>query len=92
LHLVLGTFYLWGGISKFKKFLNYLGPYAAAYLRQYDSNVNLTLMSLIFPIMGLAMMSVLSFGVKLAERFGFKLVIFISGTIISIAFVIISYV
>ena len=37
IHIVLGTFYLWGGISKF--YYLYSGPYIAAYLKSYDDSV-----------------------------------------------------
>jgi hypothetical protein len=90
---VLGTFYLWGGISKIiLYFILTIGPYAAAYLRQFDPEVNLTTMSLIFPIMGIATNSVLSFGIKLAEKIGFKTLIGLGGTMISLAFLILSFV
>jgi len=48
-------------------------------------------MSLVFPILGLAMFSMLSFGVKLAELIGFKIAIFFGGLFISLAFVICSF-
>ena len=49
-------------------------------------------MSLVFPILGLFTNSVLSFGVKLAEHLGFKLMIFLGGTCISLAFLIASFI
>jgi MFS family permease len=67
------------------------GPYIAAYLKQYDESVTLSTMSLVFPILGLAMFSMLSFGVKLAQRIGFKVTIFFTGLFISLAFLICSF-
>lgn len=40
LHFVLGTFYLWGGISN--KNISYLGPYIGAYMKDKDPNVTLS--------------------------------------------------
>lgn len=89
LHLELGTFYVWGSISKLKI---KLGPYVAAWMREKDKDVTLNLMSVIFPILGVITMSVLSFGIKIAERVGFKLTIGVGSITISLAFLIISFV
>ncbi|CAD8089028.1 unnamed protein product [Paramecium sonneborni] len=80
LHFVLGTFYLWGGIS----------PYVAAYMKQYDRNVTQSTLQIVFPILGIATNSVLSFGVKLAFRIGFQTMICGAGFLISLAFLILS--
>ena len=48
-------------------------------------------MSMVFPILGMITDSVLSFGVKLAEKFGFKSIIFICGMSIASAFFIASW-
>lgn len=49
-------------------------------------------MGLVFPFLGLITNSVTSFGIKLAERFGFKTIIFLAGCSISLAFLICSFV
>ncbi|CAD8092769.1 unnamed protein product [Paramecium sonneborni] len=82
LHFVLGTFYLWGGIS----------PYVAAYMKENDPNVTQSTLSIVFPILGIATNSVLSFGVKLAQRVGFKTMIAGAGFLISLAFLILSFI
>lgn len=45
-----------------------------------------------FPILGIATNSVLSFGVKLAQRIGFKTMIAGAGFLISLAFLILSFI
>ena len=49
-------------------------------------------MSLVFPFLGLITNSVLSFGVKLAERVGYKPLILAGGCLISLAFLICSFI
>lgn len=49
-------------------------------------------MSVIFPILGVITMSVLSFGIKIAEKIGFKLTVGIGSQVIALAFLIISFV
>jgi hypothetical protein len=49
-------------------------------------------MSLVFPILGMCANSVLSFGVKLGEKFGVSTVIFGGGFSISLAFLIVSFI
>lgn len=63
IHLVLGTFYLWGSIS----------VYIASYLRAHNSEVTLNVVKMVFPLMNVAINSTLSFGVKLAAIIGHKL-------------------
>eukprot|EP01017_Pseudomicrothorax_dubius_P015905 TRINITY_DN1813_c0_g1_i6.p1 TRINITY_DN1813_c0_g1~~TRINITY_DN1813_c0_g1_i6.p1 ORF type:complete len:400 (+),score=51.43 TRINITY_DN1813_c0_g1_i6:95-1294(+) len=72
LHMILGVFYLWGGIS----------VYVASYFRQYDDSITIKMMAGVFPYMNIACNSSLSFGVKLAERFGHKLVMLVGMCII----------
>jgi MFS family permease len=60
LHMVLGTFYCWGGISK----------YVASYLYLYDNSITLADCAGIFPFMGLAINCVLFFGVKFGSLVG----------------------
>jgi MFS transporter, OFA family, oxalate/formate antiporter len=61
-------------------------------MKAEDESVTLTLMSVIFPVMGILTNSVLSFGVKLAEKVGFKTMIFGGGFTISLAFLILSFI
>ncbi|CAK69197.1 unnamed protein product (macronuclear) [Paramecium tetraurelia] len=82
LHFVLGTFYLWGGIS----------PYVGAYMKDRDPSVTQSTLQIIFPILGIGLFSVLSFGVKLAQRIGYKTMIGLGGSIISLAFLILSFI
>lgn len=82
MHFVLGTFYLWGGII----------PYVAARMKADDPSVSIHTLGVVFPILGIVTNSVLSFGVKIGERVGYKLTIFCCGTMISIAFIIVSFV
>jgi len=63
IHIVLGTFYMWGTIS----------VYVASYLRNYDDSVTVEKMKGVFPYMMIAINAFLSFGVKLANKIGFKL-------------------
>lgn len=65
IHLVLGTFYLWGGIS----------IYVASYLRHYDPDITIDLVKGVFPFMMITINAGMSLGVKLANRFGPKIVI-----------------
>ncbi|KAM3141824.1 hypothetical protein pb186bvf_006146 [Paramecium bursaria] len=82
IHLVLGTFYLFGGIS----------PYVAAYLKSYDDSVTQKFIQIIFPIMGVLMFSSLSFGIKIAQIIGIKFMTFFGGLIISLAFLVLSFI
>lgn len=43
IHLVLGTFYLWGGIS----------VYVASYMRLYDPEFTITSVNFVFPTIGI---------------------------------------
>ena len=61
-------------------------------MREKDRDVTLNLMSVIFPILGVITMSVLSFGIKIAEKIGFKLTIGCGSVTIALAFFIISFV
>ena len=47
---------------------------------------------MVFPFLGLATMGSLSFGVKIAEKIGYRLNCFVCGIIICVAFVILSYI
>ncbi|CAK89915.1 unnamed protein product (macronuclear) [Paramecium tetraurelia] len=82
LHIELGTFYVWGSIS----------PYVCAWMREKDKDVTLNFMAIIFPILGIITMSVLSFGIKIAEKIGFKVTIGIGSFTIALAFLIISFI
>ena len=42
IHLVLGTFYLWGGIS----------VYVASHIRKFDPNFTLSSADFVFPVIG----------------------------------------
>jgi hypothetical protein len=60
-------------------------------MKEYDSNVTLSLLSIVFPFVGIITNTVLSFGVKLVDKIGFKPMIFIFGTSIAAAFLIDSF-
>lgn len=64
----------------------------AAWMRIKDKSVTLNFMSIIFPILGILTMSVLSFGIKIAEKVGYKITIGCGSFIIALAFLIISFV
>lgn len=61
-------------------------------MKEYDDSVTMSTMSVVFPILGIITNSVLSFGVKLAEKIGFKTMIFGGGFLISLAFLILAFV
>jgi len=61
-------------------------------MREKDTGVTLNFMAIIFPILGVITMSVLSFGIKIAERIGFKVTIGIGSFTIALAFLIISFI
>lgn len=61
-------------------------------MREKDKSVTLNFMAIIFPILGIITMSVLSFGIKIAEKIGFKVTIGIGSFIIALAFLIISFI
>jgi len=82
IHLILGTFYLWGSIS----------VYIASYLRAHNEGVTLNLVKLAFPLMNLAINGTLSFGVKLANKIGHKTmmwgsIILMAGTVFIVSFI-----
>lgn len=60
-------------------------------MRKYDKSVTLDFMSIVFPILGIITMSVLSFGIKIADKIGFKITIGIGSILIALAFLIISF-
>lgn len=60
-------------------------------MRKFDDSVTLDFMSIVFPILGVITMSVLSFGIKIADKIGFKLTIGIGSMLIALAFLIISF-
>jgi len=60
-------------------------------MRKYDDSVTLDFMSIVFPILGIITMSVLSFGIKIADKIGFKVTIGIGSMLIALAFLIISF-
>jgi len=79
IHFVLGTFYLWGGIS----------IYVASYLRSYDENVDIDLVKMVFPLMFIGINAMLSLGVKTADKIGHKIICFFGvGCIAAAAFVV----
>ncbi|CAD8151060.1 unnamed protein product [Paramecium octaurelia] len=82
IHIELGTFYVWASIS----------PYVAAWMRIKDTTITHTSMSAVYPILGIITMSFLSFGIKIAERVGFKFIIGCGSFILALAFLIISFV
>jgi MFS transporter, OFA family, oxalate/formate antiporter len=61
-------------------------------MKQYDPSVTVSFMAIVFPFLGLITDSVLSFGVKLAEKIGFKIMVFMCGSSISIAFLAVSFI
>lgn len=61
-------------------------------MREYDKSVTLDYMAIIFPILGIITMSCLSFGIKIAEKIGYKTAIAICSLAIALAFLIISFV
>lgn len=61
-------------------------------MREEDKGVTLNFMAIIFPILGIITMSVLSFGIKIAEKIGFKTTIAIGSQAIALAFLIISFI
>jgi MFS family permease len=78
---VLGTFYLWGGIS----------VYCASYLRSYDSSITISLVKMVFPFMNVAINAMLSFGVKLADKIGHRLLLLLGVLMISLSVFICSF-
>eukprot|EP01017_Pseudomicrothorax_dubius_P010151 TRINITY_DN13594_c0_g1_i4.p1 TRINITY_DN13594_c0_g1~~TRINITY_DN13594_c0_g1_i4.p1 ORF type:complete len:298 (+),score=68.79 TRINITY_DN13594_c0_g1_i4:11-904(+) len=84
IHLVLGTFYLWGGIN----------VYIASYLRMEDptAGITLSLTSSIFPFMGIFINIGLIIGVDLAENFGFRPVSFVCTALMSAVIFLASFV
>jgi hypothetical protein len=90
LHLELGTFYVFGSISNDIHIT--LGPYICSWMRVVDTSVTLNFMSIIFPILCIITMACLSFGIKIAERIGFKLTIGICSCSIPLAYLILSFV
>ncbi|CAD8057540.1 unnamed protein product [Paramecium primaurelia] len=81
IHIELGTIYIWTSIS----------PYVAAWMKIKDFLVTLNLISIIFPILVILTISVFSFGIKIAQKVGFKITIGCGSFIISLAFLIISF-
>jgi len=81
IHLVLGTFYLWGAIS----------IYVASYLRNYDTSVTISLLLSLSPLTGMGMNFGLFFGVPLAEKFGPKVILASGICIISLSVFLTSY-
>lgn len=61
-------------------------------MREEDKGVTLNFMAIIFPILGIITMSVLSFGIKIAEKVGFKTTIAVGSQTIALAFLIISFI
>lgn len=61
-------------------------------MKANDKDVTISTMQIVFPILGIATNSVLSFGVKLATRIGYKTLILLAGSIISLAFLILSFI
>lgn len=82
IHFVLGTFYLWGGIS----------VYVASYLRLYSDEVDIDLVKMVFPLMFVAINSTMSLGVKTAAKIGHKLMCVLTIICVSAAPVIVSFV
>jgi len=82
IHLVLGTFYLWGSIS----------VYIASYLRVHNSGVTLNIVKMVFPLMNVAINATLAFGVKLAARIGHKLVIGVGIFLIAVTVFVVSFI
>jgi len=72
---VLGTFYLWGAVA----------IYVASYLKEFDNSVTISLLLSLSPLTGMAMNFGIFFGVPLAEKFGFKIVIAGGISVISLA-------
>lgn len=82
IHLVIGTFYLWGAISL----------YVASWLRSYDDSISIDLVKSIFPFMMLTINVMPSFGIKLAEKIGFKVSLTINIIIYSLAVFLCSFI
>eukprot|EP01015_Nassula_variabilis_P022184 TRINITY_DN403_c0_g1_i7.p1 TRINITY_DN403_c0_g1~~TRINITY_DN403_c0_g1_i7.p1 ORF type:complete len:499 (+),score=56.73 TRINITY_DN403_c0_g1_i7:70-1566(+) len=82
IHLILGTFYLWGGIVK----------YVASYLHSFDDTVSAKEMLGVFPYMGLCINCTTSIGVKVAQRIGHKLLVIIGICCISATVFICSFI
>jgi len=75
MHLVLGTFYLWGSVS----------VYVASYLRARDPSIDINLVKLVYPLMLFAINFAMPFGVRLSYRFGAKIVCIGAMAVIVIA-------
>ena len=82
IHLVLGTFYLWGSIS----------VYIASYLRVHNSGVTLSIVQMVFPLMNVAINATLSIGVKTAARIGHKLMVSIGIFLIAATVFVVSFI
>jgi MFS family permease len=73
--LYLGTFYLWGGISK----------YVASYFHQFDETITASQVSGVFPYMNLCLNAMVPVGVKVAGKIGYKTTFIIGTLIVSVA-------
>ena len=71
IHLILGAFYLWGAIV----------IYVTSYFKELsDQSLTTSLAQSVFPIMGLAINITCPFGIKLSEKLGVRLSIFLLST------------
>jgi len=59
-HLVLGTFYMWGTISL----------YVASWLRAEDPSIDISIVKMVFPFMNLAMNITMYYGLVLGAKIG----------------------
>lgn len=82
IHLVLGSFYLWGVIN----------VYVTSYFRLHsDSSLKIEMTSFLFSVMLLAISIGFFFGLPLSKYFGYRLTVFIMSFLIAVCVFVSSY-
>lgn len=82
LHLVLGTIYLWGGIS----------IYISSYLIQFDSLATLENTSNIFPFMVVLINAASFIGIKVNQRYNARWILVLASLVLLTSIVMVSFV